>query len=57
MRDPWLRWAPEILPWEWFSRAANEQSREGLTLEESRNYVKRILVLAAGYRSLYPDLG
>jgi soluble lytic murein transglycosylase len=30
---------------------------EGLTLEESRNYVKRIVVLAASYRSLYPDLG
>jgi len=30
---------------------------EGLALEESRNYVKRIVVLAASYRSLYPDLG
>ncbi|KAB2962202.1 MAG: lytic transglycosylase domain-containing protein, partial [Thermoanaerobaculia bacterium] len=30
---------------------------EGLALEESRNYVKRILVLAESYRSLYPDLG
>ena len=30
---------------------------EGLDLEESRNYVKRILVLAESYRSLYPELG
>lgn len=30
---------------------------EGLTLEEPRDYVKRIVVLAEGYRSLYPDLG
>lgn len=30
---------------------------EGLSLEESRNYVKRIVVLAESYRSLYPDLG
>jgi soluble lytic murein transglycosylase len=30
---------------------------EGLALEESRNYVKRIVVLAESYRSLYPDLG
>lgn len=30
---------------------------EGLALEESRNYVKRILVLADSYRSRYPDLG
>ncbi len=30
---------------------------EGLYLEESRNYVKRILVLAESYRSLYPELG
>ena len=30
---------------------------EGLTVSESKNYVKRILVLAATYRSLYPDLG
>jgi len=30
---------------------------EGLDLEESRNYVKRILVLADSYRSLYPELG
>lgn len=30
---------------------------EGLTVTESRNYVKRILVLADSYRSLYPDLG
>ena len=29
---------------------------EGLTLVESRNYVKRILVLAESYRSLYSDL-
>jgi soluble lytic murein transglycosylase-like protein len=30
---------------------------EGLTLDEPRNYVKRIVLLAASYRSLYPDLG
>jgi soluble lytic murein transglycosylase len=30
---------------------------EGLAVTESRNYVKRILVLADSYRSLYPDLG
>ncbi len=30
---------------------------EELSLEESRNYVKRIVVLAESYRSLYPDLG
>lgn len=30
---------------------------EGLSIEESRNYVKRILVLADSYRSLYPELG
>jgi soluble lytic murein transglycosylase len=30
---------------------------EGLTVVESKNYVKRILLLAASYRSLYPDLG
>jgi soluble lytic murein transglycosylase len=30
---------------------------ESLTVSESRSYVKRILVLADGYRSLYPDLG
>ena len=30
---------------------------ESLTVSESRNYVKRILVLADSYRSLYPDLG
>jgi soluble lytic murein transglycosylase len=30
---------------------------EGLALAESRNYVKRILVLADSYRSLYPGLG
>jgi soluble lytic murein transglycosylase-like protein/DNA-binding SARP family transcriptional activator len=30
---------------------------EGLSLEESRNYVKRIVVLAESYRSLYPELG
>jgi len=29
---------------------------EGLTIVESRNYVKRILVLAESYRSLYSDL-
>jgi soluble lytic murein transglycosylase-like protein len=29
---------------------------EGLSLVESRNYVKRILVLAESYRSLYSDL-
>jgi soluble lytic murein transglycosylase len=29
---------------------------EDLALEESRNYVKRILVLAESYRSLYSDL-
>ena len=29
---------------------------EGLTIEESKNYVKRTLVLADGYRSLYPQL-
>ena len=29
---------------------------EGLTVAESRNYVKRILVLAESYRSLYSDL-
>lgn len=30
---------------------------EGLALEEPRDYVKRIVLLAASYRSLYPDLG
>jgi len=30
---------------------------EGLTIEESKNYVKRILVLADGYRRLHPTLG
>ncbi len=30
---------------------------EGLTVTESRLYVKRILVLADSYRSLYPELG
>jgi soluble lytic murein transglycosylase len=30
---------------------------EGLSVTESRIYVKRILVLADSYRSLYPDLG
>jgi len=30
---------------------------EGLAVHESKNYVKRILVLAESYRSLYPDLG
>ncbi|HEV8583297.1 MAG TPA: transglycosylase SLT domain-containing protein [Thermoanaerobaculia bacterium] len=30
---------------------------ETLDLEESRNYVKRILVLADSYRQLYPSLG
>ncbi len=29
---------------------------EGLSIDESRNYVKRILVLAESYRSLYSDL-
>jgi soluble lytic murein transglycosylase len=29
---------------------------EGLSIEESKNYVKRTLVLADGYRSLYPRL-
>jgi len=30
---------------------------ETLGLDESRNYVKRILVLADSYRQLYPSLG
>jgi soluble lytic murein transglycosylase len=30
---------------------------ETLSLDESRNYVKRILVLADSYRQLYPSLG
>lgn len=30
---------------------------EDLSVEESKNYVKRILVLADGYRQLYPSLG
>jgi soluble lytic murein transglycosylase-like protein len=30
---------------------------EGLTIEESKNYVKRILVLADGYRRHHPTLG
>jgi soluble lytic murein transglycosylase len=30
---------------------------EGLTLEESKSYVKRILVLSDGYRQLYPKAG
>ena len=30
---------------------------ETLKLDESRNYVKRILVLADSYRQLYPSLG
>ncbi|MEO8196792.1 MAG: lytic transglycosylase domain-containing protein [Thermoanaerobaculia bacterium] len=39
-------------------QAAGEVDRflEGLTIVESRNYVKRILVLAESYRSLYSDL-
>lgn len=28
---------------------------EGLTIEESKTYVKRILILSDGYRKLYPD--
>ena len=30
---------------------------ETLNLDESRNYVKRILVLSDSYRQLYPSLG
>jgi soluble lytic murein transglycosylase len=30
---------------------------ETLNIDESRNYVKRILVLADSYRQLYPSLG
>ncbi len=30
---------------------------EGLSVDESRDFVKRILILAETYRSLYPDLG
>ena len=26
--DPWLRWVPDILPWEWFSRTAKGSNRE-----------------------------
>jgi soluble lytic murein transglycosylase-like protein len=39
-------------------QSAGEVDRflEGLALTESRNYVKRILVLAESYRSLYSDL-
>ncbi len=39
-------------------QAAGEVDRflEGLSIVESRNYVKRILVLAESYRSLYSDL-
>ena len=39
-------------------RSAGEVDRflEGLSLVESRNYVKRILVLSQSYRSLYSDL-
>ncbi len=39
-------------------QSAGEVDRflEGLTIVESRNYVKRILVLAESYRSLYSDL-
>ena len=40
------------------SRPSGEVDRflEGLAIVESRNYVKRILVLAESYRSLYSDL-
>ena len=39
-------------------QSAGEVDRflEGLSIVESRNYVKRILVLAESYRSLYSDL-
>jgi len=30
---------------------------EGLSVDESREFVKRILILTESYRSLYPDLG
>jgi soluble lytic murein transglycosylase-like protein len=30
---------------------------ENMTLDESRDYVKRVLVLADSYRQLYPDIG
>lgn len=39
------------------SGAELDRFLEELALEESRNYVKRIVVLSASYRSLYPDLG
>jgi soluble lytic murein transglycosylase len=43
-------------------RAAGPQAEldrflEGLSVGESKVYVKRILLLADSYRSLYPDLG
>ncbi|HSM12953.1 MAG TPA: transglycosylase SLT domain-containing protein [Thermoanaerobaculia bacterium] len=39
------------------SRAELDRFLEGLALEESRHYVKRIVVLAESYRSRHPDLG
>jgi soluble lytic murein transglycosylase-like protein len=39
------------------AEASLDDFLENLYLDESRNYVKRILVLADSYRQLYPDLG
>jgi soluble lytic murein transglycosylase-like protein len=39
------------------AEASLDDFLENLYLDESRNYVKRILVLADSYRQLYPELG
>ena len=43
----------------WNEAGARELDRflEGLNIEESKTYVKRILVLSDSYRQLYPQAG
>jgi soluble lytic murein transglycosylase-like protein len=43
----------------WHQSGSHDVDRflEGLTIEESKVYVKRILVLSDSYRQLYPDAG
>ena len=48
IRQLWQRAGPQ---------AEMDRFLEGLTLEESKNYVKRILALSDTYRRLYPELG
>jgi soluble lytic murein transglycosylase len=43
--------------WKESGEAELDDFLETLDLDESRNYVKRILVLADSYRQLYPGLG